>query len=339
MNDEESFIPPTIDDAQKARRFPVVAQLSLLGGILAIIFSAVIIPQAFSKKTGGGDTWVETTAPISDSTILNTTAIQAIDPVSITAKAAYVYDVKAKRALYNKEADMVLPLASITKLMTSLIATELIDGTTTVKIPKAAVQQDGASGLREGEQISSRSLTDYSVIASSNDAAFALGAAVGKAIGGTDPNSVFTQSMNIRAEQLKLSSMKFYNPTGLDISVTEAGAYGSARDVTFLMEYILDNYPDLLNPTTETSVKIYSEDGAYYLAENTDPVISKIPNLLASKTGYTDLAGGNLTIAFDAGFNRPIIITVLGSSFSGRFNDVLILTKAVQDAFANTDSN
>jgi D-alanyl-D-alanine carboxypeptidase len=65
-----------------------------------------------------------------------------------------------------------------------------------------------------------------------------------------------------------------------------------------------------------------------YSAENTNVVIDKIPNLIASKTGYTDLAGGNLVIAFDAGLNHPIIISVLGSTEKGRFSDVLQLVQA-----------
>ena len=56
-------------------------------------------------------------------------------------------------------------------------------------------------------------------------------------------------------------------------------------------------------------------------ARNTNQETGKFPLLIASKTGYTDLAGGNLALAFDAGFNRPIIIVVLGSSYEGRFAD------------------
>jgi D-alanyl-D-alanine carboxypeptidase len=51
--------------------------------------------------------------------------------------------------------------------------------------------------------------------------------------------------------------------------------------------------------------------------------------LIASKTGYTDLAGGNLAVAFDAGVNRPIVIAVLGSSREERFSDVEKLASAV----------
>jgi len=143
--------------------------------------------------------------------------------------------------------------------------------------------------------------------------------------------------MNITADDLGLSSLKFYNATGLDLSTTEAGAYGSARDVTFLLEHILKSAPSLLLTTTESNNRIYNATGAYHEAENTNPTIKKIPNLLGSKTGYTELAGGNLTIVFDAGFNRPIIITVLGSSFDDRFTDVLQLVAAVQRALGTAN--
>jgi len=334
MIDDEFFIPPQEEKVSPRRHFPVVSQLSLLGLVFVIIFIS-IIPKVFSKKISEVNTWVDSPAPISDSTTLNTTAVLNLGDINIGAKSAYVYDVRTGRALYNKNADIILPLASITKLMTVLIADELVSGTTTVHVPKEAVQQDGASGLSEGERISSQALSDYAIIASSNDAAFALGAAVGTALGGNNPNITFVNSMNLRATELGLASLKFYNPTGLDISTTEAGAYGSARDISFLIEYILENHPDLLNLTTVAKTKIYNSDGAYHEAENTDPIINKIPNLLASKTGYTDLAGGNLTVAFDAGFNHPIIITVLGSTFSGRFADVMTLVEAVSVAFTN----
>ncbi len=79
-------------------------------------------------------------------------------------------------------------------------------------------------------------------------------------------------------------------------------------------------------------MRIYNTDGEYHDAINTNDIVSRIPNLIGSKTGYTDLAGGNLTVAFDAGFDRPIIITVLGSSREERFTDVLKLVNAVQEA-------
>ena len=79
--------------------------------------------------------------------------------------------------------------------------------------------------------------------------------------------------------------------------------------------------------------RVYNSAGAYHEAFNTNELVGDIPNLLGSKTGFTDLAGGNLTIAFDAGFDRPIIITVLGSTREGRFDDVATLIAASQATF------
>jgi D-alanyl-D-alanine carboxypeptidase len=61
---------------------------------------------------------------------------------------------------------------------------------------------------------------------------------------------------------------------------------------------------------------------------NTNKAIDLLPNVIASKTGFTDLAGGNLVVAFDAGIAHPIIIAVLGSSFDGRFDDMTKLVNS-----------
>ena len=196
--------------------------------------------------------------------------------------------------------------------------------------------QDGDSGLVAGETIGIQELTDLALISSSNDAAYELGASVGRMLGDQDPTEQFVAAMNIRAEELDLHSLTFNNTTGLDLSDAQAGAYGSARDVSFLLEHIIENYPELLTATTEETVRIYNEAGAYHDTSNTNRFVNEITSIIGSKTGYTDLAGGNLTIAFDGGLNRPIVVTVLGSSRDGRFNDVLTLTTAAQEAISNS---
>ena len=331
MSSPEDYIIPSVPEevtAPDTSRFPIKRQLALLGLILVAIFGTTMIPK-FLMQTKETETKTAPSAPLVtlDETIKT---IPTLEDITTLGQAAYVYDVRTKRALYSKNADTVLPLASITKLMTALIARELVASDKTIVVPKAAISQSGSSGLLEGERFTARTLANYAVIASSNDAAYALACAVGAVIDDTkNPNQTFVQAMNIRAQELGLSNLKFKNPTGLDVSPTEPGAVGNAREVSFLMEYIIQNYPDILEPTTDTSARMYNKDGAYHEAENTNPIISKIPNLLGSKTGYTDLAGGNLTIAFDAGYNRPIIVTVLGSSYDGRFADVKKLVTAV----------
>ena len=98
-----------------------------------------------------------------------------------------------------------------------------------------------------------------------------------------------------------------------------------------LLEYILAHNPELFEATRVTALTIQSIDNYNHLAQNTNDIISDIPGLLASKTGFTDTAGGNLVIIFDPELGRPIIITILGSTEQGRFEDVRALVNATME--------
>lgn len=313
-------------DVISQRRLVIVLQLGVLLFILTGLFSAVLLEP---KKDVTAQA-VEDLKSVPARAQNENTVSAKISEVKVRGKAAYVWDVKKQRALYSKRADEALPLASITKLMTALLAHELVSGNTKATISVRAVGQEGSNGLTAGEFLTVNELNKLALISSSNDAAYALGATAGALLGAQDPAQQFIEGMNIRASELKLESLQFKNTTGLDVSASEAGAIGSARDVSFLMEHILSNYPEVLEPTKRGSARVYNQNGEYHDMENTNEILYAIPNLLGSKTGYTDLAGGNLTIAFDAGHDRPIIITVLGSTREERFSDVLNLVKAVQ---------
>jgi D-alanyl-D-alanine carboxypeptidase (penicillin-binding protein 5/6) len=250
--------------------------------------------------------------------------------IHITAKAAYVWDINNQRVLYKKDEAKQLPLASITKLMTALVANEVLDEKEDIEINDLSIRQDGDSGLQEGEVFDRLSLSDLVLMSSSNDGAFALAAAAGNIITPNTGAKTFVDAMNLRATEIGLKETFFKNPTGLDISPNEGGAYGSARDVAFLMEYIVLNEPDILTFTREDQARVYSQNGDYHDAENTNYYINQIPGLIGSKTGYTDLAGGNLVIAFNTGLNRPIAAVVLGSTQQDRFTDMIKLVEETQ---------
>lgn len=331
MNNEYPHIIESDEQITPKNRFPIILQLGILGLIMIGLFGTIIFNGLPSNQTDE--------SPTPDFSIEKNQqplVPQKIEGVSVRAAAAYVWDVKAQRALYNKNAEEKLPLASITKLMTTLVAYELIADDKMTTVPLSAIKQDGSSGLSAGEKLQANKLRELALVSSSNDAAYALAASVGTLLGDKDPTSQFVRGMNIRAAELNLPTLEFWNTTGLDLSTTEPGAIGSAKDVSFLMEYIITQYPELLEPTQQTATRIYNTAGAYHEASNTNEVALKIPNMIGSKTGYTDLAGGNLTIAFDAGLNRPIIITVLGSTRDDRFTDVLSLVEAVQESLGQT---
>jgi D-alanyl-D-alanine carboxypeptidase len=327
MNTEEHPHLIDVDTPPDKNHFPIFMQLGVLSLVLIGIFGALLF-QSTQKQV------VKELLPdpIQTNTVANVLVPQKITEMNLQAEAAYVWDVRAQRALYASNESVPLPLASITKLMTALLTYELIEQNEVTAMSRNAILQEGSSGFMINEQLTVKNLTEMALISSSNDAAYELAASVGVLLGDRDPVSQFVTAMNIKADELGLDSLEFKNMTGLDLSLTEPGSVGSAKDVSFLMEHIINTHPDILIPTRDTVTRVYNTDGEYHTTENTNDIVEQIPNLIGSKTGYTDLAGGNLTIAFDLGLNRPIIITVLGSTRNERFSDVLKLVSAVQQS-------
>lgn len=317
-------------------RLAITPQLMLVALLLVGVFGVGATPFILSKLHNDNQ---EQTANVSSSSEKKGEDNQSSpwDDLSIIAPSAIVVDVNSGKILFEKKPDEQLPLASLTKLMTALIAREIVDDGLVVPVTGAALSQAGDSGLLEGERFSFKVFLDLTLMTSSNDGAYAMAAAAGKALDQDNPTTAFVKAMNVRAKELGLVQTYFRNPTGLDISETEAGAYGTAREVAKLLEYLIENYPEILEETTVSESYIYNESGKSHEAVNTNRVTDAVANLLASKTGYTTLAGGNLAIAFDAGLSRTVIVVVLGSTHQGRFSDVLALVEAAREAIKNED--
>lgn len=258
------------------------------------------------------------------------------ETVEIVGKAAIVYDLSSDAELFRINSTEPMPLASLTKLMTGLVASEALDEADSIAITEDAIETEGDSGLFASETWNWRDLLSFTMMTSSNDGADALAAAAGARIASTltttDPEyrkvDAFVSHMNTRAQELELTDTFFRNPTGLDEGYTRGGADGSARDVARLVGYIWEHAPHVLDYTTVQTAQFASADGFTHRATNTNEYVYDIPGLLGSKTGYTDLAGGNLAIVFDAGLNHPIAVVVLGSTTEGRFSDVQELVDA-----------
>lgn len=251
--------------------------------------------------------------------------------LELQGKGIVVFDVINNSELFSKNPDEPLPLASLTKVLTAVISSEKLGDNQEIKITKENLGADGDSNLVVGDTWQAKDLRDFTLLTSSNDGALALAAATElKENQAGDPQELETQfikDMNEKASAIGLSNSRFFNEHGLDKSENLSGAYGSARDMITLFEYALKNYPEVLEATRYKNLEFYSTEKKYP-AENTNDSVDQIPNIIASKTGYTDLAGGNLVIAFDAGLNRPIIISILGSSQEGRFEDAVKLAYA-----------
>ena len=254
----------------------------------------------------------------------------AFNNLNLEAKSAYVLDVKENKVLYKKNEFAQLPLASITKLMMALTAIELVPSNSKITIKKEFLRAEGDNGLLVDESWVLHDLLDFSLMVSSNDAARSIASVVGALDLKTEDYTLgrkdFIAKMNEIAKRLELRQTYFTNESGLDVG-SVSGGYGSAIDVARLMEHLLKEEPEILEATKYQRINIASKDKVHR-AENTNLDINNIPGLLASKTGFTEMAGGNLVIAFDASIGHPIVVVVLGSSIDGRFKDVSKLVQA-----------
>lgn len=256
--------------------------------------------------------------------------INPFENIYIEARVAIVYDLKNSNIIFSKNSDESLPLASIAKVLSAVTAIDLLPEGTIVSVDRVFLSEEGDSGLFGNERWKLTDLIDFSLISSSNDGIAAIAGAAG-ALNSKNENleinhKEFIEKMNVKAQEIGMLQSHFNNVTGLDINETLSGGYSSAKDVALLFGYVLRSHPEIFEATRYESLKVESQSNISHKAENTNTDIRNIPGLIASKTGFTDLANGNLAIAFDPGVGRPIVVVVLGSSANGRFNDVKLLT-------------
>ncbi len=254
------------------------------------------------------------------------------DPGQLAARGVYVLDITHNTVLFEKNSSEIMPLASVTKLMTALVTLEYMNDDEVITVTRDALNEEGDSTLFASEQWRAKDLVDFMLITSSNDAAVALSKHVGQkeARDGETERVAFIRLMNERAEGLGLTSLEFIDETGLDTSPVNAGAYGTARDIGQLLAYITKRKPELIEATMRPYDTFTSVSGITHAARNTNEAIPEIPSLLGGKTGYTDLAGGNLAIVFDRSINEPVSVVVLGSTKESRFTDVKAIVEALR---------
>ena len=229
--------------------------------------------------------------------------------------AAIIFDPTDGRVLFEKNANAQLPLASITKLMTAEIVLSSETPDTLVTITQSALAPEANSGLRAGDVIPLNQLLKLGLIASSNDAMEAAAESLG-------PD--YLVHMNQTAKDLGLTETYFLNPTGLDVNADTSGAYSSAYDVARLASLFYKQYPTYFEQTQQTSVTITIGDRVLTKPATAAPLLS-VPGFIGAKTGYTDLAGGNLVAIFDIEIGHPLVAVVLGSTRDGRFDDIKTL--------------
>ncbi len=260
----------------------------------------------------------------------------AFQQISLEAESVYVMDLTSGRVLYEKNAGVQLPLASLTKVALALAVTEVLPADYVITIPYDTAPRGSAMRLGKGEAWKVRDVVNFTLIASSNSGAEILASAADESLRAVYPDaprgSATLWRMNDMARSLGLTATYFLNVSGLDISTTQAGAYGSARDMAKLFSFAATNHLAAFAGTTQGGILLTSENGATTSALNTNQALGSIPGLVMGKTGLTDLAGGNLAIVFDVGVGHPVVAVVMHSSEKGRFEDMKTIVAAAMEA-------
>ena len=195
------------------------------------------------------------------------------------ARAFYIVNATNGDVLASKNADESIPIASITKLMTVMVALKHLSLDQVVTVPASAARVGGSRiPLHAGEQITVLDLLKGALIQSANDAADSLASA---ASGNDLP--LFISWMNERAQQLGLHDTHFVRPDGLDAP----GHVSSARDVSVMARVAmrLSIVRSLVRERTDTI-----EDGTFTVHTWND-MLGRFPGVIGVKTGHTNNAG------------------------------------------------
>ncbi len=294
---------------------------------IALVLSVIILAVLYALPT-------ENVRSSNTSHITITSPVQsAYKNISIRAKSAIVYDLVTHKILYAKNANAQLPLASITKLLTVYTAVKELGLNTPITITRSDIKTEGDSGFSQNETFSVRDLSRITLTGSVNDGAAALSRASAQRA-----NSTIQKTLANTVSALNLSQTYAIDGSGLDTSNTVSGGYGSAYDVAILAGALLKEAPDIASATTHLSDTEKSNLGIVHTKKNTNPDVATTPRILLSKTGYTDLANGNLVVVFDASINHPIAVVALGSTEKSRFTDVNTMINATLAHLAHVTS-
>lgn len=219
----------------------------------------------------------------------------------ISAKAAVLIEAKSGRVIWGKNENTRLPMASTTKIMTTVIALESGDLDSEFTVDTDAVHTEGSSmGLREGDIVSLRDLCIGMLLPSGNDAANSTAVR----IGGDIPT--FAGMMNAKAAELGLSDTHFVTPSGLH----DPDHYSTAYDMSVLAAYALKN-PDFAAICSEQTIKLSFGNPPYdRWLTNTNKLLAQYEGCIGVKTGFTDEAGRCLVSAAERNGVTLICVTL-----------------------------
>jgi D-alanyl-D-alanine carboxypeptidase len=245
-------------------------------------------------------------------------------PRGIQAKAAYCVNLRSNETLHSTNADQQLPVASLSKLVTAMVALDHFPMDRKLEVPENIKKvPKSVVGLKPGDELTVKDLLHGLLIGSGNDCAETLACA----FPGGKKN--FVAAMNKKARSLGMRKTLFYTPSGLDqISVNGSeepdvdSNVSTAREIASIARAAFSN-PTIREVSLKKSHILASEkEKNGYPVRTTNKLLRDNLPLMGGKTGYTSRAGHCLATEFTPGHNTFLIV-VLGSP--NHFRDTRLL--------------
>ena len=241
-----------------------------------------------------------------------------------TAKSSIVMDLDSGRVLYENNADEERLIASITKIMTCIIAIEQGDLDSDVEAGEEILKMYGTSIYLElNEKMKLIDLLYGLMLRSGNDASVVIA----KAVAGSEEE--FVKMMNEKAKEIGMTNTTFSNPHGLD---EETKNYSTARDMAILSRYAYKNktYRKIIG-TEEYRVKT---DNKSYLWYNRMKLLGDYKYCTGGKNGYTPSAGKTLVTTHKKGNLKITVVTLYDND---EYNNHERLAEYAFDNYSNYD--
>lgn len=234
---------------------------------------------------------------------------------NLTAKSVLVYDLTTDKTIFEKSSSQKLPMASLTKIMTAIVALENRKISNRYVVSQKDIVGEDSMGLSAGEILSFDDLLYGLMLPSGNDAAEVL------ANNYPTGRAGFIKAMNLKASSLGLSDTQFDNPSGLQ---GDGVQYTTAYDLLIMTRYALENYLefDKVVSTSEYHVPQSPTHKAYDLYNETN-LLSTYDGVKGVKTGYTPEAGLCLVTYLDYKGHKIIGILLNSENRRGDMKNLL----------------
>jgi D-alanyl-D-alanine carboxypeptidase (penicillin-binding protein 5/6) len=225
---------------------------------------------------------------------------QNIPAPELTATGIYISDLDTGIVLYQKNPNQRLKPASLTKIMTALVALDYFDPDTIISVKNGPNAQGSTAKLKQGDQLIASDMLYALLVPSGNDAALSL------AENYPGGYQAFVDRMNSKAIEMGLQNTHFVNVSGVE----SPDHYTSAYDIAMIAKSAL-NRPQFAQIVSTQKITLKSLNGAIYPLETTNTLLGE-PGVFGVKTGWTPEAGECLVILVEKN-NRRVLISLLNS--------------------------